>query len=192
MRRRGEVATVTSSDSVIVVPYSLEWPQRFRVLGGELRRVLGDVAVRVDHIGSTSIPGLAAKPVIDIQVSVESFEPFDAIRRPLEDIGYIWRSGNPDLTKRYFREKPGTARTHIHVRRQGSWSEQFALLFRDYLRAHPDTASEYAAVKRGLTERYRNDRPAYVAAKEPFIWSTMQAASEWSQLVGWKPREPDA
>ncbi|HYH11746.1 MAG TPA: GrpB family protein [Thermomicrobiales bacterium] len=188
----GEIASASNSDPVIVVPYSAEWPERFRALGGELRRALGDVAVRIDHIGSTSVPGLAAKPVIDIQVSVESLEPFEPIRRPLEGIGYIWRFDNPDLTKRYFRERPGTARTHIHVRRQGSWSEQVALLFRDYLRCHPDSAAEYASVKRSLAERYRYQRTSYVAAKEPFIWDILRAGSEWSQAVGWEPGKTDA
>lgn len=179
-------------DSIEIVPYAPEWPDRFRKLGEDLRRALGSVATRIDHIGSTAIPGLAAKPVIDIQVSVVSFEPFDAIRQPLERIGYRWRADNPDLTKRYFRELPGTQRTHIHVRRTGSWSEQAALLFRDYLRCHPDRAAEYAAVKRELAERFRHARAAYVDGKSPIIWHIMRAASDWSQEVGWEPGASDA
>lgn len=145
---------MSNTDPVIVVPYSEEWPEQFQALGGGLRHALGDTAVRIDHIGSTSVQGLAAKPVVDIQISVVSFEPFGSIRQPLETIGYVWRQDNSDLTKRYFRERPGAARTHIHVRRQGSWGEQLALLFRHYLRAQRDSAAEYAAVKRSLAERY--------------------------------------
>jgi GrpB-like predicted nucleotidyltransferase (UPF0157 family) len=86
------------------------------------------------------VPGLDAKPVIDIQISVASFEPLDDYRLPMEELGYVYRGDNPERTKRYFRESPGQRRTHIHVRRLGSWSEQFALLFRDYLRANPEDA----------------------------------------------------
>jgi len=143
-------------------------------------------------ISLASIPGLAAKPIVDIQISVRSFEPLDAFRLPLEHLGYVWRSHNSDRTKRYFRESPGAPRTHIHVRKWGSWSEQFALLFRDYVRVHPEVAARYAELKRDLAQRYRDDREAYTEAKGPFIWSTMAEASDWSQVVGWEPGPPDA
>lgn len=174
------------SNSIAIVPYEAGWPQHFRELAREIRRALGDAVLRIDHIGSTSIPGLAAKPIIDIQVSVASFEAFDRLREPMEANGYIWRGGNADLTKRYFRESPGSARTHVHVRIRGSWSEQFALLFRDYLRAHPDVAAEYATIKRDLARQYREDRHRYTEAKEPFIWGVMRRASAWSQETGWQ------
>jgi GrpB-like predicted nucleotidyltransferase (UPF0157 family) len=99
----------------VVIPYTPEWPERFRVVAARLRQGLGRTPLRIDHIGSTAIPGLAAKPIIDIQVSVvsfEPFEPFEPIRCPLERLGYIWRAGNPDLTKRHVREPAGTPRTH--------------------------------------------------------------------------------
>jgi GrpB-like predicted nucleotidyltransferase (UPF0157 family) len=172
---------------IIVVPYNPAWPLRCAELAAPLRRALGDVALRIDHIGSTSIPGLAAKPIVDIQISVASFDPLDAYRLPLENLGYVWRADNDDRTKRYFRERPGTARTHIHVRKWGSWSEQFALLFRDYLRLHPAAAGRYARLKQDLAERYRDDRHGYTEAKTPFIWATMLEASAWSQVVGWEP-----
>jgi GrpB-like predicted nucleotidyltransferase (UPF0157 family) len=119
-------------------------------------------------------------------------EPVEPFRAPLEGLGYVWRADNPDLTKRYFREPPGTPRTHIHVRKHGSWSEQFALLLRDYLRATPPVAERYAAVKQELAERFRDDRTGYVTAKDPFIWSVLAEASDWSQEVGWEPGETDA
>ena len=101
------------SDPILVVPYDPEWPKRFAGLGSQLRDALGAVALRIDHIGSTAVPGLDAKPVIDIQISVASFEPLDTYRLPLERAGYVFRAENPDLTKRYFRERPGrTANPH--------------------------------------------------------------------------------
>ncbi len=177
---------------IVIVPYDDAWPERFWELAGAIRTALGDLALRIDHIGSTSIPGLAAKPIIDIQVSVASFEPFDLLRVPLEAIGYVWRADNTDLTRRYFRETRGAPRTHVHVRIQGSWSEQFALLFRDYIRRDPETAEAYATLKWDLARRYREDHAEYTAAKEPFIWGTMRRASVWSQETGWKPGPSDA
>lgn len=97
---------------VVIAPYNSEWPEMFYMLGSDLRRALGDTAMRIDHIGSTSVPGLAAKPIIDVQISVAGFEPVDAFRKPLESLGYVFRSTNSDLAKRYFREQPGQRRTH--------------------------------------------------------------------------------
>jgi GrpB-like predicted nucleotidyltransferase (UPF0157 family) len=174
-------------DPVIILPYDPQWPRLFADLGGRLRAALGPVAVRIDHIGSTSIPGMAAKPVIDVQVSVRAFEPLDAFRLPLESLGLVFRANNDDLTKRYFREGPGDRRTHIHVRLAGSWSEQFALLFRDYLRVDPEEASAYAAVKYRLAEQYRHDRQGYTAAKAPHLWEIMKRADRWAQATGRVP-----
>jgi GrpB-like predicted nucleotidyltransferase (UPF0157 family) len=164
----------------------------FKVLGRSLRDVLGDVAIRIDHIGSTAVPGLGAKPIIDVQISVLGLEPLDSYRHPLEHLDFVFRADNPDLTKRYFREPPGTPRTHVHVRRSGSWAEQFALLFRDYLRAHPNDRERYERLKRELADQHRERRRAYTEAKGAFIWEIMGKADQWSQVVGWEPGPSDA
>ena len=176
----------------MIVPYDAEWPILFALLGCALRTELGDVALRIDHIGSTSVPGLDAKPIIDVQVSVATFEPLDAYRGPLESLGYVFRADNTERTKRYFRESPGGRRTHIHVRRAGSFSEQFALLFRDYLRAHTEDTRRYAKLKYRLAEAYRHDRHEYTDAKIPHVWEIMAKADRWSQEVGWEPGPTDA
>ena len=98
-------------EPIVVVPYDPEWPVLFARIGTDLRGALRDVALRIDHIGSTSVPRLDAKPVIDVQISVASFDPLDAFRLPLEGLGFGFRADNPDLSKRYFREPPGTHRT---------------------------------------------------------------------------------
>lgn len=175
-----------------IVPYDPSWPERFVRLGADLRDALGDVAVRIDHIGSTAVPGLAAKPILDVQISVASFDPLDEFRAPLEALAYVYRADNGERTKRYFREPPGTPRTHLHVRLAGSFSEQFALLFRDYLRAAPDVAGQYETLKRSLAERHRDDRRAYTEAKVPFFWDTIRRADEWAQERGWSPGHSDA
>jgi GrpB-like predicted nucleotidyltransferase (UPF0157 family) len=179
------------NEPAMVVPYDPEWAVLFSDLGARLRRELGDAASRIDHIGSTAVRGLDAKPIIDVQISVASLEPVDAYRSALERCGFVWRSDNTELTKRYFRERRGSRRTHIHVRRAGSFSEQFALLFRDYLRAHPTQAAEYACVKHRLAPLLLTDRHAYVEAKAPFIWETIHLADEWAQATGWQPGESD-
>ena len=174
-------------DPIVIVPYDSKWPKLFLELGTSLREVLGEIALRIDHIGSTSILGLDAKPIIDVQISVESFEPLNMYRVPLEGLGFVFRENNPDLTKRYFREMPGKRRTHIHVRQRGSWAEQFALLFRDYMRTHAETAKDYAALKYHLVGKYRNDRLSYTNGKTPFIWEVMAKADKWGQKIGWQP-----
>lgn len=172
--------------------YDPSWPDRFAALGRLLRAELGPVAHRIDHIGSTAVPGLAAKPIIDVQVSVASLEPVSMYEPALRRCGFVWRSDNPDLTKRYFREQPGAPRTHIHVRSVGTFSEQFALLFRDFLRNHPAAAVEYAREKRELEQLLDADRHAYTTAKGPIVWRIIKEASEWSQDVGWHPGATDA
>lgn len=180
------------ADPILVVPYDPAWPNRFVTLSRRLRGALDVTALRIDHIGSTAVPGLDAKPIVDVQISVAAFEPVDAYRLPLESAGFHWRADNPELTKRYFREQPGMPRTHIHVRVAGSWGEQFALLFRDYLRTHPDDAHAYAQLKYELAAKYRHQRQQYVEAKTPFIWSIMVKANDWSQRTGWQPGPSDA
>lgn len=188
---RGRLGRV--SEAVVVVPYDAKWPDLFGQVGRRLRQELGDIALRIDHVGSTSVPGLDAKPIIDVQVSVASFEPLDTFRLPLERAGFVHRPG-AELTKRYFRERPGHRRTHIHVRRAGSFNEQFALLFRDFLRTHPGSAAEYAAVKYDLAAKFSTpeQRYDYVRAKGPFVWETLRLADEWAGEVGWGPGSSDA
>lgn len=180
------------SDPIVIVPYDPGWPEQFRRSGTVLREALGEMALRIDHIGSTAVPGLAAKPIIDVQISVSALEPVDPYRVPLEGLGFVFRAANPDLSKRYFREMPGDRRTHIHVRCGGSWSEQGALLFRDYLRGHEDDAKVYAALKYHLAEEYRDDRASYMEGKASFIWEIIARAHRWQQQVGWQPGPSDA
>jgi GrpB-like predicted nucleotidyltransferase (UPF0157 family) len=177
-------------DRIVIVDYDPSWPEQFRQLGARLREALGPFAMRIDHIGSTSVVGLAAKPIVDIQISVASLEPVSAYLPALKAAGFRWRADNPERTKRYFREVAGP-RTHIHVRAAGSWSEQFALLMRDYLRDHPEEAARYAALKREFADHLGYDRHAYTDAKDPFIWALMARANTWTQATGWMPGPSD-
>jgi GrpB-like predicted nucleotidyltransferase (UPF0157 family) len=175
-----------------VVAYDPAWPELFAAVGRDLRAALGSTAIRIDHIGSTAVPGLAAKPIVDVQVSVASFEPLSAFREPIEACGFVWRANDDDGTRRYFRERPGLRRTHIHVRRAGGFSEQLNLLHRDYLRADPARARDYAEFKRSIAHVLLTDRQAYVDAKAPFVWETIARAHDWAQQTGWEPAPSDA
>jgi GrpB-like predicted nucleotidyltransferase (UPF0157 family) len=180
------------SDPVIVVPYDPQWIKLFHETAHQLRTILGDRAVRIDHIGSTSIPGLDAKPIIDIQISVPSLDHPHELIDPLEKEGFRFRQHNPDRSKCFFREPLGNRRTHIHVRQEGSWSQQLTLLFRDYLRNHPKDCKAYAELKYQLAKLYMYDRPKYTESKAPFIWTILQKADLWSREIGWKPKDTDA
>jgi GrpB-like predicted nucleotidyltransferase (UPF0157 family) len=176
---------------ITISDWSPDWAAQFAIKAGAIRQALGALALRIDHIGSTSIQGLAAKPIIDIQVSVADFEPIEAVVEPMTAAGFVWRSANPELSKRYFRELPGEARTQVHVRRLGSWNEQWALLFRDYMRGHSDEHSAYVALKRRLAERFPNDGAAYTDAKADHLWAVIQRADEWASKTGWRPGPSD-
>jgi GrpB-like predicted nucleotidyltransferase (UPF0157 family) len=168
------------------------WADQFAARASAIRQALGAAALRIDHVGSTSIRGMAAKPIIDIQVSVAGFEPTAPLVEAMSAAGYVWRADNPELTKRYFRERPGNERTHVHVRRLGSWNEQWALLFRDYMRRHPDEHPAYIALKRQLAERFPDDGGAYTDAKTDHLWSVIQRADRWASDTGWRPGPSDA
>lgn len=201
--------------------YDPRWPTWFAETAAELRRALGPAgavgaespagpvgehavgaehavrsggaaALRIDHIGSTAVPGLAAKPIVDIQISVAAFEPLEAYRDPLLRLGYRHRADNPERTKRYFREPAGRRRTHVHVRVAGSFSEQLPLLLRDFLRADATAARELGDVKRRLAERFRDDRSGYTEAKTPYVWDLVRRADAWAQRTGWSPGPTDA
>ncbi|NIK76684.1 GrpB-like predicted nucleotidyltransferase (UPF0157 family) [Paenibacillus castaneae] len=171
--------------------YDPEWKIIFNEIASKLRNSLGDLAIRIDHVGSTSVIGLDAKPIIDIQISVLNLDTVLNDKKWIENLGFVLREDNPDKTKRYFREQPGSRRTHIHVRQAGSFSEQLSLLFRDYLRVHPEDCLRYAQEKHRLMELFKNERSNYVEGKGPIVWDILQKAHIWSQQVGWKPSISD-
>jgi GrpB-like predicted nucleotidyltransferase (UPF0157 family) len=181
-------------EGVLVVAYDDAWPAIFAEVGARLRRELGEAALRIDHIGSTAVVGLDAKPVVDVQVSVGSLEPLDAFRLPIERAGFVYRPDNPELTKRYFRERPGERRTHIHVRRAGSFSEQFALLFRDFLRSHPDHAQKYADLKHQLAKEFSapDQRSDYVAQRRPSSGTPSTSPTTGHSRLAGNPHRPTA
>lgn len=184
--RGGVILGAERGDPVEVVEYDPAWPERFERLREQLANVLGPVAQRIEHVGSTAVPGLAAKPVVDVQVSVAEIEDEAAYVPGIESLGFGLRYRAPDW--RYFRPRPGLPRlAQVHVNPTGGERERAHLLFRDYLRAHRDRAAEYAVLKRSLAPRFGRDRIGYTDAKEPFIEETLRRAEEWARQSGWQP-----
>lgn len=179
---------------IVLDDYDPAWPERFGEVAAELRAALGDRALRVEHIGSTSVPGLAAKPVIDVQVSVADLEPFPPVREALTNLGYTWHDDCPDARKWLFsRAEP--YRVNLHVRVAGEFSEQASLLLRDYLRASASARARYEATKRALAERDWPSVDAYADAKGDTIWALLREADCWSWTARREPapaapREP--
>jgi GrpB-like predicted nucleotidyltransferase (UPF0157 family) len=157
-----------------LVDYDPRWPAAFEAEALRIRQALGAVARRIEHNGSTAVPGLAAKPVIDIQVSVAELQPIDAYRQPLVAIGYT-HMPHPDDAFCPFLHRPAAwpHTHHIHVVRIGGPDEQRTLAFRDYLRDHREAAREYEALKRHLAGQFAADdadaRERYAEAKSAFI-----------------------
>ncbi len=184
----------------IVVAYQGGWPQRAAELAATLRERLGPLAGRVEHIGSTSIPGMAAKDILDMQVSVAGLaEAAAAFAAPLAELGFeqlpynhdhvpAGRTDDPGLwAKRYWnrRDHPD-GDVNLHVRRAGSPNERLALLFRDWFRAHPDAVPGYAAFKTGLAAAVP-DIDRYSDIKDPVVDVVISVAGEWAAVTGWRP-----
>lgn len=163
-------------DAIEIVDYDPTWPDRYAVWHHALRAALGPTAVRIEHVGSTAVPGLAAKPVIDVQVSVVELADEQAYLPALMTIGLQLRTR--DARHRYFRPFPGRPReVHVHVCEVGSEWEAEHLLFRDFLRRHPDARGRYAQAKREAAALWADDRLAYTEAKSEVILDLLEEAA---------------
>lgn len=184
-----------------IVDYQARWPEEFRLLAEEIRRVAGETALRIDHIGSTSVPGLASKDILDVMMTVRSLDVVDSLVEPLSGLDFIYRRGvyadhvpagmttHPEeWEKRLFNRSSPARRVHLHVRADGRLNQRYALLFRDYLRAHPRAAAGYAALKKELAGYHGNtdDHTAYVEIKDPVCDIIMASAEDWAVRTGWQ------
>jgi GrpB-like predicted nucleotidyltransferase (UPF0157 family) len=194
----------TMPDTIVILPYDDRWPEEFRRIGAALREALSDLAVRIDHIGSTAVPGLPAKDVIDVQVTVAALDA-PPIAAALAPLGYsLWEGIGRDHVppgreddapeeweKLYFRAPAGQRRTHLHVRQTGRANQRYALLFRDYLRAAPTTTAAYARVKEALARLHPEDADAYYDVKDPVCDLIIDAAERWASQTGYVPGPSD-
>ena len=161
------------SDTIAIADYNPAWPGLYREEEARLKSALPpDLVLAIEHFGSTAIPNMAAKPVIDILVGVRSVTAARAAAvTPMAALGYAFWEANPRTDRLFFVKglPPALCRTHhVHMTELGAEMWQ-RLPFRDYLRAHPDEAAGYATLKRGLAARYAADREAYTAAKSDYV-----------------------
>jgi GrpB-like predicted nucleotidyltransferase (UPF0157 family) len=189
---------VPANRQIIIVAYRPQWAAEYEAIAGRLRDAVGDLALRVDHIGSTAVPGLAAKDVIDVQITVRELVP--DLEPALLQAGYLRRGDvscdhvppfamgvDPrDWEKQYYQPPLGERPTHVHVRRAGSANGRYPLLFRDYLRAHAFAAAAYALVKLALAQHGPTDWDLYYDVKDPVCDVIMVAAADWAGSVGWR------
>ena len=167
-------------DPVELVAYDEKWPHLYADWRSRLAEALGSTARRIEHVGSTAVTGLSAKPVIDIQISVDDLEDEPRYVPQIEALGVQLRSRDPE--HRFFRPFSGLLRgVHIHVCAVGSEWERRHLLFRDYLCADPASRDIYLAAKRAAAERWKDDRIAYTEAKDESIRKLMAAAEAWAR-----------
>jgi dephospho-CoA kinase len=197
-----EAPAVQGSDAEhpVVADYTGDWPARAASLIATLRDQLGARAVRIEHIGSTAIPGMAAKDVLDLQISVTSLD--DAARefdQPLGSLGFRrkpyerdhvpagWPDDGREWVKRFWarRDHPD-GDVNLHVRLVGSPNERLALLFRDWFRTHPEAIPAYTQFKRSLAAAVP-DIAAYTDIKDPVVDLVITAANTWAADSGWEP-----
>lgn len=190
---------------ITIVDYHPQWPKEFVALAQSLREAVGSAALRIDHIGSTAVPGLAAKDKIDIQVTVRDFSNITAILAAITPLGYaIFRapilhdhrpptaSGpESDWEKSTLNSTEAARASNIHVRAAGRPNQRYPLLFRDYLRQHPIAVGAYAEIKRQLARYRPDDLDFYYDIKDPVCDVIIDAAEEWAHVTGWAPGPSD-
>lgn len=187
---------------IVIVPYQADWPERFKAFGQVLRSALGPLALRIDHIGSTSVPGLAAKDVIDIQVSVH--ELTSSVEQALNGAGYLRLQhitrdhlppgmiDEPDQWAKWFFAHPTEVRrVNLHVRVAGRANQRYPILFRDYLRSNSAAAAAYGQVKIALAAHHAEDADAYYDIKDPVCDIIMSGAERWANEINWQPCASD-
>lgn len=169
-------------DPIIVVDYNTNWSKQYEQEKQQILLALGDTVINIQHIGSTSVPGLAAKPVIDIILGVKQIPPLLEQVSSLEAIGYSYYGELGIPGRHYFRK--GMPRTHqIHAVLVNSEFWERHILFRDFLRKHPKAAQRYAALKRKLTQEFAGDRTRYTNSKTPLIEQLLVEAKLWQQKL---------
>lgn len=193
-------ADFARSRPVDIIPFQRRWHHEFLELGNRLRNIVGQTAIRIDHIGSTSVLNLPAKDIIDIQITVADLHDTAQFLERMRLSGFRERgdlrsdelTGYPELPpeqlqKRYFREPQGDRRAHIHIRQQDNVNQQYALLFRDYLRANCPARESYALIKQRLAGLFPDQIEGYLYIKDPVMDLIYQSARLWASQTSWSP-----
>lgn len=165
--------------TVILKKYHEKWARAFEEEKTNLKKLFDDAVIDVQHIGSTAIPNISAKPIVDMLMAVRSLSEVPKMRSALEDAGYTFRENGSDDIQILFVKGPGERRTHhLHITELGSPEWRNSIAFRDYLRAHPDEAARYEELKKELAARYANEREMYTAVKQEYIEEVPKKATD--------------
>jgi GrpB-like predicted nucleotidyltransferase (UPF0157 family) len=167
-------ATSTTPEPIVISEYDAAWPRRFHQLAAPLRAAVVDIGGQVEHVGSTSVPGLAAKPIIDIDVIVPTPQHVPAVIERLRGLGFTYQGDKGIAGREAFLWPAGAEPHHVYVVVAGSDPHVAHIRFRDLLRHDPDAVAEYVALKRELAVRYQQDRLGYTDAKTDFIVSLLK------------------
>jgi GrpB-like predicted nucleotidyltransferase (UPF0157 family) len=160
---------------VELLPHDERWHRLFDEEKARLQEAIGENIISIEHVGSTSICGISAKPVLDIAVAIEKCADGEKCVEPLKDLGYEYRGEN-GISGRYYFVKGKPRTHHLHMLLVDSAALQNHLLFRDYLRRNPVAAKEYDKLKKELSEKYQNDRDAYLDGKAEFVERILKIA----------------
>src|SRR5438105_8172350 len=163
-----------------VVEYDPRWPEVYELERGLLVGALYPFVVDIQHIGSTSVPGLAAKPIIDIGVAIEEYPLPEVSIEAVVALGYEY-VGEYGIPRRHYFHKGSPRIHHLHVLEVSGEEWQKHILFRDYIRAHREQARRYETLKRDLARRYEHDREAYTDSKTEFVLATLAKARAWRE-----------
>ena len=188
------------SSPIVIVPHQARWKGEFEALATRLRRIVPDSVLRIDHIGSTSVPGLGAKDIVDVQMTVSDLDDLQDLQSAIQNHGFVFRSdidsdnfvGDtiPDpreWRKAYIREPEGERRVHIHVREVGRWNQRYALLFRDFLRANATVCKAYQTAKVRLSKVFPECIDGYLYIKDPLCDIIFEGARLWADQTNWEP-----
>jgi dephospho-CoA kinase len=189
------------SRPVVLVPHQVAWAREFIDIAQRIRAVAGAALSGIDHIGSTAVPGLVAKDVLDIQLRVAHWSDITTLTHALREVGFQQgvkveydvfhglTDRSPELRRYYMREPLGERRMHLHIREAGRFNTRYALLFRDYLRAHAPACAEYGLLKSRAAAIFPHSINGYLFLKEPVFHLLYHAAELWAATVAWTPEE---
>ncbi len=167
------------SKPILIEDYNSDWSSEFDREKENLLKIFGSKVISIEHIGSTSVTGLGAKPIIDIMGGVNNLEDVDEFIEPLKSIGYEFVSHKDFPKRRFFRKgqwRAGTHHLHFYQFESEDWYNN--ILFRNFLRTHPDALNQYHQLKKELADKYRDDRVAYTKEKAPFIQNLIKKAKQ--------------
>ncbi len=171
--------------NIIVVPHNPLWPEQFRREAALISAIFGEALISIHHIGSTAIPGLSAKPVLDIMPLVRDISKVETYNRAMMDAGYQPKGEYGIVGRRFFVKGGEADRTHhLHVYERDHSEVERHLAFRDYLAAHPDEAQEYGLLKKRLAREFRDDIDGYMAGKDSFIKGILAKVHAWRETNG--------